>query len=57
MRFQFDPKKADTNLKKHGVSFADAEGVFHDPLAVHQKDPDANSWRGNPADLGTQGNT
>ena len=42
MRFQFDPKKADTNLKKHGVSFADAEGVFHDPLAVHQKDPDAD---------------
>jgi uncharacterized DUF497 family protein len=23
------------------VSFADAEGVFFDPLAMHQEDPDA----------------
>lgn len=41
MRFQFDPAKAANNLKKHGVSFADAEGVFYDPLAIHQQDPDA----------------
>ena len=27
--------------KKHGVSFADAEGVFRGPLAIHQEDPDA----------------
>jgi len=41
MRFQFDPRKAASNLRKHGVSFADAEGVFLDPLAIHQADPDA----------------
>ncbi|MHB1141529.1 MAG: BrnT family toxin [Sulfuricaulis sp.] len=41
MRFQFDPAKAAGNLKKHGVSFADAEGVFYDPLAIHQLDPDS----------------
>jgi hypothetical protein len=41
MRFQFDPKKAAFNLRKHGVSFADAEGVFIDPLAIQQPDPDA----------------
>jgi uncharacterized DUF497 family protein len=41
MRFQFDPKKAASNLRRHGVSFADAEGVFLDPLAIHQPDPDA----------------
>ncbi|HLQ24449.1 MAG TPA: BrnT family toxin [Acidiferrobacterales bacterium] len=40
MRFQFNPRKAATNLKKHGVSFADAEGVFFDPLAIHREDPD-----------------
>lgn len=40
MRFQFDPAKAASNLKKHGVSFADAEGVFYDVLAIHQADPD-----------------
>ena len=41
MRVQYDPKKAATNLKKHAISFADAEGVFLDPLAIHQTDPDA----------------
>lgn len=41
MRFDFDPAKAASNLKKHGVSFADAEGVFYDPLAIHQLDPDS----------------
>ena len=35
MRFQFDPRKADANAKKHGVSFADAEPVFSDPMAIH----------------------
>jgi hypothetical protein len=41
MRFQFDPTKAANNLRKHGVSFADAEGVFLDPFAIHREDPDA----------------
>jgi len=41
MDFQFDPSKAAGNLRKHGVSFADAEGVFMDPLALHRIDPDA----------------
>ena len=33
-RFQYDPVKAATNVGKHNVSFADAEGVFGDPLAI-----------------------
>ncbi len=41
MRFRPDPAKAASNLRKHGVSFADAEGVFQDPLAVTVEDPDA----------------
>ena len=41
MRFQYDPAKATANLKKHGVSFADAEGALEDPLAVTVEDPDA----------------
>ena len=41
MRFRPDPAKAASNLKKHGASFADAEGVFQDPLAVTVEDPDA----------------
>lgn len=43
MRFRFDPAKAAGNLRKHGVSFADAEGVFHDPLALHRPDDDAEA--------------
>lgn len=45
MRFQYDPDKAAANLKKHGVSFADAEGVLRDPLAVTVEDPDAEEER------------
>jgi len=41
MEFQFDPAKAAGNVRKHGVSFADAEAVFMDPLALHRIDPDA----------------
>lgn len=41
MKFQFDPAKAKSNLKKHKVSFADVEGVFYDPLALHREDPDS----------------
>jgi hypothetical protein len=41
MRFRFDPAKAAANVKKHGVSFADAEGVFGDPLTIVIEDPDA----------------
>jgi len=41
MRFRFDPAKAAANWRKHGVSLAEAEAVFHDPLAFHRADPDA----------------
>ncbi len=41
MRFEFDPTKAASNIRKHGVSFADAEALFEDPLAIHAADPDA----------------
>ena len=40
MRFQYDPVKAAANVRKHGVWFADAEGVFEDPLALLMEDPD-----------------
>jgi hypothetical protein len=38
MSFEYDPSKAAANLKKHGVSFADAQGVLSDPLAVTIED-------------------
>jgi hypothetical protein len=45
MRFRYNPTKAIANFRKHGVSFADAEGVFQDPLALIQEDPDADDER------------
>ena len=38
MRLEYDAAKAAANLKKHKVSFADAEGVLQDPLAVTVED-------------------
>lgn len=43
MSFDYDPTKAAANFRKHGVSFADAESVFSDPLAVTIEDASALS--------------
>jgi len=40
VEFEWDPKKADYNLKKHGVDFAEASTVFNDPLSITYFDPD-----------------
>ncbi|HEU0297575.1 MAG TPA: BrnT family toxin [Anaerolineales bacterium] len=34
MKFEWDPKKAEINLRKHGVSFEEAMTVFKDTLAL-----------------------
>lgn len=34
MRFSWDPRKAEGNLRKHGVAFDEAITVFNDPLAL-----------------------
>jgi hypothetical protein len=41
MSIEFDPRKAASNLKKHGVSFAEVEPVLYDPLALTREDDDA----------------
>ena len=33
-RFEWDGRKAAANMRKHGVSFAEASTVFDDPLAL-----------------------
>ena len=40
MIFDWDPKKAESNQEKHGVSFPDAASVFLDPMAWTFPDPD-----------------
>ena len=41
MFIEFDPTKARTNLRKHGVSFAHAEQALLDPMAFTIEDPDS----------------
>ncbi len=40
MQFEWDPKKARQNLKKHNVSFGEAVTAFYDPLSATFEDPD-----------------
>ncbi len=34
MKFSWDPRKADSNLRKHGIAFDEAITVFSDPMAL-----------------------
>jgi len=38
--YEWDPNKADENLKRHKVSFDEATSVFTDPFALTFDDPD-----------------
>jgi len=40
MNYQWDPKKATSNLRKHGIEFADAVGIFEDDWALTIKEQD-----------------
>jgi len=40
MEFEWDPAKAEHNLKKHGVDFTEATTVFNDTLSAVYTDPD-----------------
>jgi len=40
MVFDWDPRKAASNLRKHGVSFHEAAVIFADPLSITIQDPD-----------------
>ena len=47
MRWTWDPKKAEANRAKHGVSFETAKAVFDDPLHLSQLDrhSDGDRWQ------------
>lgn len=40
MKFEWDPRKAESNFRKHGVSFDEAGSAFLDRLALSGPDPD-----------------
>ena len=39
LEFEWDDEKAESNFKKHGVSFDEATTVFLDPLSITIPDP------------------
>ncbi len=39
MRFEWDPRKAEVNLRKHGVRFGEALTIFDDPMELVIADP------------------
>lgn len=40
MNFEWDPRKAAENLRRHGITFDEGATVFGDPLALTFSDPD-----------------
>ena len=40
IKFEWDPHKAQRNLRKHGVDFSEASTVFADTLSITISDPD-----------------
>lgn len=38
--FEWDPKKAEANRRKHGVSFSEATTIFDDPRALTIEEQD-----------------
>ena len=52
LSFEWDKRKAESNLKAHGVSFREATTVFADPLAITISDPDHSSAEMRFLDIG-----
>ena len=52
LTFEWDEKKADDNLRKHGVTFDEAKTVFNDPFSVTIYDPDHSSDEQRYIDIG-----
>ena len=50
--FEWDEKKADDNLRKHGVSFDEAKTVFNDSFSVTIYDPDHSGDEERYIDIG-----
>ena len=48
MSANFDPKKDAANIKKHGVSLSEGDGVLTDPLALTVEDGSAQGERRSP---------
>ena len=52
LRFEWDKRKAESNAKKHGVSFQEASSIFADTLSITIPDPDHSASEPHFLDLG-----
>jgi uncharacterized DUF497 family protein len=52
LEFEWDPAKAEANLKDHGVSFDEATTVFRDALSITISDPDHSDPEDRFIDIG-----
>lgn len=55
MEFEWDPNKAASNLRKHGVRFAEAMTVFEDDAMLRMPDDDAEEERFVAIGMGSMG--
>ena len=53
LTFEWDAAKARRNLRKHGVSFQEANSIFLDPLSVTVADPAQTVTEDRFVDIGT----
>jgi uncharacterized DUF497 family protein len=44
LQFEWDPIKAESNLKEHGISFEEALTVFYDEFAIEFYDDEHSDW-------------
>jgi uncharacterized DUF497 family protein len=52
LEFEWNPAKAELNLKEHGVSFDEATTVFRDTLSITIADPDHSDSEDRFIDIG-----
>ncbi len=52
LEFEWDPAKAEANLKEHGVSFDEATTIFRDTLSITIADPDHSDSEDRFIDIG-----
>jgi uncharacterized DUF497 family protein len=52
LEFEWDPVKAELNLKEHGVSFDEATTIFRDTLSITISDPDHSDYEHRFIDIG-----
>jgi len=52
LEFEWEPAKAERNLKEHGVSFHDATTIFRDTLSITILDPDHSDSENRFVDIG-----